>query len=331
MFSPSTTGADKSSASISQMPINYNELEAYIKEGNVERATEMLRSSSIDPDHTFRRSSTSTGQSLPMYTFLAVAVARGQITASWLESLLDIAIINDQLKMVKLLVERGADIHRVSGYYTAPPLFLAISLKREDIASYLIEKGADVNFVAPTLIKEFGKNTLGIMAEKYCCVCPTKRNTMTTSEGMEPIPLAANVSILHLSAIVGCSKNMFDLLIRKGADANATALLIGRTPSEHLHQIWCTRIGLMAQLLSLCNLCSSNIVDHLYACCMPGIHSRTFMGSVTADIPKKAWELLREFHPDASREIIEMLKPSATTFARQHEADNGEALLAAAY
>ncbi|MDF2691336.1 MAG: hypothetical protein K0S29_1191 [Gammaproteobacteria bacterium] len=331
MFSSSITGADKSSTGRPQMTIDYLELETLIKEGNVERVTEILRSSSIDPDHTFRRSKTSTGQSIPMSGLFSIAAARGQITSAWLESLLDTAIIHGQLEIVKLLVERGADIHRRTGYFSAPPLFLAVSLKREDIASYLIGQGADVNFVAPIIIKEFGENTLGIMAERYCCVCPTARNTMTTPSGMEPIPLAANVSILHLAAMAGCSKEMFELLLSNGADANATALLIARTPSEHLYQIWCTRTGLLTQLLSLCNLCAPNIVDHMYACCMPGIHSRTYVDPVTADIPKKAWELLREFHPDASRETIEMLKPSAAVFASRHGAGKEEALLAAGY
>jgi hypothetical protein len=64
---------------------------------------------------------------------------------------------------------------------------------------------------------------------------------------------------------------------------------------------------------------------------MPGIHSRTYVDPVTADIPKKAWELLRDFHPDASRETIEMLKPSATAFASRHGAGYGESLLSASH
>lgn len=218
--------------------------------------------------------------------------------------------MHNQLSVVRALVENGAKLNKLSSHFHATPLFLAISLKNEKIATYLIEKGADVNYVVPEIMKEFNKNTLDILPAAYCCIRPQVLKAKTIDEGLRPISLAKNISILHLAAMVGCSEQMITLLLEKGADRSSSAFLIGRSVSEHMYQNFCTSAGISAQFLSLCNACGMNIADILMGLCRPGIHARAYMDSIPVDMPKQPWELAKDFHH--SERIVEALKPSPT-------------------
>ena len=53
-------------------------------------------------------------------------------------------IISGNLKNVKLLIEKGADINKADNDGDTP-LFVACQYKYMDVAKYLIENGADIN------------------------------------------------------------------------------------------------------------------------------------------------------------------------------------------
>jgi ankyrin repeat protein len=48
------------------------------------------------------------------------------------------------MDLVKVLVEAGANIDPIDSYYSTP-LMQAYENKKDDVAEYLISKGADVN------------------------------------------------------------------------------------------------------------------------------------------------------------------------------------------
>jgi ankyrin repeat protein len=58
---------------------------------------------------------------------------------------LTLASYNGHMDIVKLLVEKGADIDMVSGNGEDTALIMAVKLKEAEIATYLVESGANVN------------------------------------------------------------------------------------------------------------------------------------------------------------------------------------------
>ena len=65
-------------------------------------------------------------------------------TARYSETPLHFAIQNGHIDIVKLLIDRGADVNAVTGY-GATPLWLAAVRGKPDIAKLLISKGADID------------------------------------------------------------------------------------------------------------------------------------------------------------------------------------------
>lgn len=80
-------------------------------------------------------------------------------------TLLHITIRRDRRDMVKLLLEKGADIDLVDGVGWTP-LMEAVMDDMEFLCGYLIEKGADTTIsnlrgaTAPMLVQKFGRTSM---------------------------------------------------------------------------------------------------------------------------------------------------------------------------
>ena len=55
------------------------------------------------------------------------------------------AVIQNDLEMIRLLIENGADVNSKEDKYGATPLIVAAQLDHPEIAKLLIENGADIN------------------------------------------------------------------------------------------------------------------------------------------------------------------------------------------
>ncbi|KAK2753351.1 hypothetical protein FQN55_003480 [Onygenales sp. PD_40] len=130
------------------------------------------------------------------YTPLAIAAERGHYD------------------VVKLLIEKGANIECVERERNRTPLHMALSCNREDVVKLLIEKGANIEHVDisgyPPLAGAVGigqEDVVKLLLEKGVDVEPQ------TSSGSSP---------LHLAAAFG-EQTIARLLIAKGANPNIRA------------------------------------------------------------------------------------------------------------
>jgi len=257
-------------------------------------------------------------------------LAMGSITLAWSESLLDLAIEANRLDMVQFFVESGVDLEAKSSHFKASSLFIAIAHGHEAIANYLIDKGANVNYVLPRLIKEIGVNTLGTMNEAYCNINPRIFNFVPTRSEVRPVVLAENLSILHLAAQVGVSSGLVSRLLDRGADTTAIASYIARTPAEHIWQSCCTSTGVAQQVLGLLRLCLPNIRDLFASCFCPGIHAwMCGADPMPVNIDKLPWQVARDFGHDAIKDMLQFSTESESSTAISGRAkDHGSGAVA---
>lgn len=126
------------------------------------------------------------------------------------ETLIFYAVYNNNLEMVKLLVDHNADIN-VKTYYGKPLLLNCLRNNNNDIVRFLIEKGADVN------IEDNGKTLL------YWCI---GKNQELLDLLLEKKDLNVNIqqgdfgtTPLFISIRYG-DINIVEKLIKLGADVN---------------------------------------------------------------------------------------------------------------
>lgn len=125
------------------------------------------------------------------------------------EILLHQAVRNQNNKMVKLLISKGADINAKNAYrYT--PLYLAVEKNNKKIVELLIAKGADVN-----------------SENRYDGITPLHLAVDKNNKEMVELLIAKGADINAKNkygdtALYGANKEVTELLIAKGANINAT-------------------------------------------------------------------------------------------------------------
>ena len=140
---------------------------------------------------------------------LLVAKGAAPISAIYL------AVCTGDLAKVKRLVEEGADVNtRAKGSGGGTPLFAAVFGDNNDIAKFLIAKGADVN----------AKDKAGVTPLHYACE-HGKRNMaeLLINEGADVNAIDGGGSTpLHRMFYIGRARmDVAELLIAKGANVNA--------------------------------------------------------------------------------------------------------------
>lgn len=127
---------------------------------------------------------------------------------------LDYAIINNKLKIVKLLVEYGLEIEPENDYEDYSSLELAVESNNKDILDYLISKGANINF-----INAQGKTLLDAAIVK---------NNYEMIEYLISKGIKMDKEILSSSIYYAIEKNsslkIIKYLISKGADLRSSSL-----------------------------------------------------------------------------------------------------------
>jgi hypothetical protein len=259
---------------------SYDELKRFVQTKDLTRTREALTEHRLSANYSFECSDSANN----IFQGSNVTIT-ANLTMTWSESLLEIAIRTGSLPMVQLLIEHGADLEQLTSAYHCTALMLAIAVGQEAIAGYLISKGANVNFVLGELTKLFRENTFGIMPNA-CGINPATLDSIPRPQTIEFVVLAKKINMLHLCAIVGASPSLVQSLIARGAKPDAVAQLIARTPGEHLHQSFCTNNGIGGQVAGLATLCLCNLRDLLAAVVCPGIHSLPCMHPYPVDV----WE-----------------------------------------
>jgi ankyrin repeat protein len=134
------------------------------------------------------------------------------------KSALDIAIESDLLPNVQALVEGGADVNSRKNENDPTPLYVAVSKSSLPIVSYLLTKGADPNmfggdFYSPLELAAYQE-------EKEIVKALLEKKDINIDAGSAEHGIG---SVLH-AALISRSQDIFDLIMEKGANANATAM-----------------------------------------------------------------------------------------------------------
>ncbi|MDR1959797.1 MAG: ankyrin repeat domain-containing protein, partial [Planctomycetaceae bacterium] len=124
------------------------------------------------------------------------------------------AIKKGDFKLVKSLVEKGADVNEKIGNY-GTPLVLALDCRKFDIAKFLVEKGADVNGKVEVTFSEVIDDP-NAEPDSYATITVTK----TKKIYFAPLKSAANTGNLE----------MVKYLVERGADVNLAYCDTGSTP-----------------------------------------------------------------------------------------------------
>jgi ankyrin repeat protein len=137
------------------------------------------------------------------------------ITTYGNKSLLCLAIEESNNELGKLLIEKGADVNSITTYGNKSLLYLAIEKSNNELGKLLIEKGADVNFITTY----FDKSLLYLAIEKS----NNELGKLLIEKGADVNFIKKNTygdeSLLYL-AIEKSNNELGKLLIEKGADVN---------------------------------------------------------------------------------------------------------------
>ena len=147
-------------------------------------------------------------------------------------TLLHIAAWNNQFDTAKLLLEAGAEVDALDNYSRTPLHFAASNQNADQLVKFLIDSGANFNFVAKTgLVSDEDNQSRSGTALHIAA----GRNYIKIAEVL--ISQGANINAydgsgdtpLHDAARIG-SLDVAELLINNGADVNACDKFRGATP-----------------------------------------------------------------------------------------------------
>jgi ankyrin repeat protein len=140
-------------------------------------------------------------------------ISANSIGGRFKESLLNLAADNGHLAIVKLLVEHGAEINKVSGVYGGmTPLIRAVQNCNPDIIQFLLENGANPNL---TNEGDYYKSPLYFAATKGCIEA-----VKLLLKNKADINFANGHSVLSGAIVSSSESDMAIMLVEEGANIN---------------------------------------------------------------------------------------------------------------
>ena len=137
------------------------------------------------------------------------------------------------MSIIKMLVERGADVNALPSKSSLTPLMIAVSHSNRELITYLLKAGADVNKVGAKPVRsEPGQTALTRALYK---------NQNPEDNDIKIQVLEAGADPNFREALVGVSKGGEDenveILLRYGADRNIKCRWTGRTALESVKHL----------------------------------------------------------------------------------------------
>lgn len=122
------------------------------------------------------------------------------------------SILSNNKEMISNLLKNGVSVNSVIEY-SMPALIYAINFSDIDMVEFLISKGADVN------VRDSHGHTALMNAVKREKVDIVKLLIKKKADVNMIVPNAGNITALEWAAIIA-NKNIFDILIKNGANIN---------------------------------------------------------------------------------------------------------------
>lgn len=144
-------------------------------------------------------------------------------------SALQLAAQNEDIAMVKLLLENGSDVNHNPHSIIPPALYAATTNGRLNMMAMLLNAGANVNIGAKEVNKERGQNSLHVAVElrdRPASVALVKDANINVNVGHGCLG-----SVLRI-AVLDDNLDQVKMLLSHGADANLAALTCYGKPTE---------------------------------------------------------------------------------------------------
>jgi len=133
---------------------------------------------------------------------------------------------NSDLKIIKLLIDSGADINLLEDGRTA--LFYAVNSEKETLVDFLLKNGADPNIRCTKTITR--KGDVPLHEASFCEYTNIMKKLITHKAEVNIVGTISGLTPLHEAARWG-KKEAVNLLIANGADKNSKGK-VGKTPSQ---------------------------------------------------------------------------------------------------